>query len=48
MKIETITGMDKKTGYAISFAVPTKADNPWVSKIIHEELTLIGRTTATL
>ncbi len=47
-KIQTINGMDRKTGTAICFAVPTNADNPWVPKKIREELKLIGRTTTTL
>ena len=46
--VETINGMDRKTGTAICFSDPTKADNPWVSKKIHEDLTLFGRTTLTL
>ena len=46
--LQTINGKDRRTGSAISFAVPTKADNPWVSRKIHEELKLLGRTTMTL
>ena len=46
--LHTINGKDRKSGSAISFAVPTKADNPWVSRKIHEELKLLGRTTKTL
>ena len=46
--LQTVNGRDRKTGAAISFAAHTKADNPWVSKKIHEELKLLGRTTTTL
>ena len=30
--LQTINGKDRRTGSAIPFSVPTKADNPWVSK----------------
>ena len=30
--LTALNGKDRKTGSAISFAIPTKADNPWVSK----------------
>ena len=43
-----MNGKYRRTGSAISFAVPTKADNPWVSKKIHEELKRLGRATTTL
>ena len=46
--LHTINGKDRKSGSAISFAVPTKADNPWVSRKIHEELKLLGRTSKVL
>ena len=46
--LQTVSGKDRKTGSAISFAVPTKAENPWASRKIHEELKILGRTTTTL